>query len=148
LLLLDKTVEEEEEHISKLSQNLNFTNPQTQNLPSSFILNNTRSFVTGWIVKKIKPLVNNCKMCKTKLTSNIFLNEHNFIKIREYEKCNLIYPTTEASNVYSLVIDLFNTFISDFIEKPNLKKKMIYIMKNYIDLELLSCPKHDLQYIF
>lgn len=148
LLLLDEeeTVEEEED-ISKLSHNLNFINPQTLNLPSSFISNNTKSFVTGWIVKKIKPLVNNCKMCKTKLTSDKFLNEHNFIKICEYEKCNLIYPTTEASNLYGLAIHLFNTFISDFIEKPNIKKIMFSIMKNYIDLELLSCPKHDLQYI-
>jgi len=45
LLLLDEeeTVEEEEEHISKSSHNLNFTNPQTQNVSSSFVSNNTRS---------------------------------------------------------------------------------------------------------
>lgn len=104
----------------------NIETEQTQIIESYFnihqsvnsnIQNNIRSYVTGWIIKKIKPLLNNCKICQNKLTSNKFLNEHNFINVFEYQKCKLNYPTSEASNLYSLVIHFFNIHVSDLISK-------------------------------
>lgn len=109
---------------------------------------NIRSYVTGWIIKKIKPLLNNCKICQYKLTSNKFLNEHNFINLFEYEKCKLNYPTSEASNLYSLVIHFFNIHVSDLISKPHLKTNLILIIRRYINIESLLCPKHDLKNIY
>lgn len=114
----------------------------------SIVQKNTRSYVTGWVIKKIKPFLNNCKICQYKLTSNKFLNEHNFINVREYDKSKLNYPTSESTHLYTLVIHFFNMFISDFIAKPNLQKHLISNIKNYIDIQSLNCPKHDLQNIF
>jgi len=117
-------------------------------ISTSEIQKNTRSYVTGWIIKKIKPLLNNCKICLYKLTSDVFLNEHNFINSYEYEKCNLNYPKTETSNLYGIIIHLFNLHISDVIDMSNVKKEIILILKKFINTEALTCPKHDLVDIF
>jgi len=74
--------------------------------------------------------------------------EHSFINIFEYEKCKLNYPTSEATNLYSLVIHFFNIHVSDLISKPNVKTNLILILIQYINIGSLLCPKHDLQNIF
>ena len=44
--------------------------------------------------------------------------------------------------------DFFNLHVSDLISKLNLKTNLILSIKQYINIESLLCPKHDLQNIF
>jgi len=54
----------------------------------------------------------------------------------------------ETSNLYGIVIHLFNLHISDVIDMSNVKKETILILKKCINTYALTCPKHDLVDIF
>lgn len=152
LLLGEPDVSEINENLPKSYLPKNITLPKDSNYKtlytSSNLQKNTKSYVAGSIIKKTKPFLNNCKICKYKLTSDNFLNKHNFIKTLEFKQLNLIHPKTRASNLYGILIHLFNIHISDLIEKPNLKKEIILVIKRYINFEPLYCPYHDLLNIF
>lgn len=143
----------ENKHEIEETHSINIFN--VQNIPRNKIIihptniqKRSRSFVTGLILKKIKKLTNNCKICLYKLSSNSILQEHDFIKTREYNNCNLNYPTTEASDLYSFIIHLFDLNIEHFIEKQNLKDKLISIIKESVNLIELTCPKHNLNNLY
>lgn len=131
LELDDHEISDSEDNLLQKNKPSNLTKPMSYNnktpiIYTSELQKNTRSYVTGWIIKKIKPLLNNCKLCLYKLTSDVFLSEHNFIRSCEYEKCKLNYPKTETSNLYGIIIHLFNSHISDVIGMSNVKKEIIH----------------------
>jgi len=120
LELDDHEISDTEDNLLQKNKPSNLTKPMSYNdktpiIYTSELQKNTRSNVTGWIIKKIKPLLSNCKFNFYKLTSDVFLSE--------YEKCKLTYPKIETSNLYGIIIHLFNSNTSDVIGMSNVKKK-------------------------
>jgi len=78
------------------------------------INSNSRAYVTGWVMKKIKKITKNCNHCMTTMKSDAVLKEHMVIQARMYEDCNLQYPIEEAMNIFSYIIQMFNFNINKF----------------------------------
>jgi len=66
-------------------------------------------------------------MCQYKLTSNKFLNEHNFINVREYDK--LTYTNRESTNLYILLIYFFSMYNLFTLQNHSCKKILYQTLK-------------------
>jgi len=88
------------------------------------INSNSRAYVTGWVMKKIKKITKNCNHCMTTMHSDAVLKEHMVIQARMYEDCNLQYPNEEAMSIFSYIIQMFNFNFHKFVFKSNLKKSL------------------------
>lgn len=104
------------------------------------------------MVKRVKILTNNCRICNKLLTTQENLKYNCVINARKYSKSSkLIYPSKEVSDIYSTIIDIFNSNIQNIIHKPKLSSHFNCIaenINNHIDHNYFSCPKHNLKQIF
>lgn len=135
---------------SNYNENLNLT-PQNSKRCKSTINYASRTYVAGWVVKKVKILTNNCRICNKLLTTQQNSKFNSVIEARKYSKSSkLIYPSKEVSDLYSTIIDIFNTNIQNIIHKPKLSEHFNCITEkiNHIDLNYFSCPIHNLLEIF
>lgn len=115
-------------------------------LPShpNIITSASRAYVSGWIIKKIKNITKNCSVCITKLSTNKLLKEHFIIQDRQYSQCNLLYPGKETIDVYSFIIDLFNSNFHKYILKINTFNDFYaFILKNVPISNNFVCTQHD-----
>jgi len=84
----------------------------------------------------------------TTMKSNAVLKKHMVIQAHMYEDCNLQYPNEEAMNIFSYIIQMFNFNFNKFVFKSNLKKSLNVSLIQYLPLNYLTCPYHDLTEIF
>ncbi|CAH1731684.1 unnamed protein product [Aphis gossypii] len=116
--------------------------------PYASINSNSRAYVTGWVMKKIKKITKNCHHCMTTMHSDAVLKEHMVIQARMYEDCNLQYPNEEAMSIFSYIIQMFNFNFHKFVFKSYLKKSLNESLVQNLPLNYLTCPFHDLTDIF
>jgi len=113
------------------------------------ILNsNSRAYVTGWVIKKIKKLTKNCNYRMENITSHQMLKEHMVIQIRQYDNCNLNYLNEVAMDIFNYLIEIFNLNFDKFVYKCNSKTSFNYLITNFIPSSYLTCPIHDLFNMF
>lgn len=119
-------------------------------LPKSNINCASRTFVAGWVVKKVKMLTNNCRICNTLLTTSTKSDNNCLIDARKYLKSSkLIYPNKEVSDLYSFIIDILNSNIQNIIHKSKVSEILYWlVVNNYNETNYFSCPIHDLKQIF
>lgn len=116
--------------------------------PYASVNSNSRAYVTGWVMKKIKKITKNCNHCMSTMQSDAVMKEHMVIQARMYEDCNLQYPNDEAMNIFSYIIQMFNFNFHKFVFKSNLKKSFYESLVLNLPVNYLTCPYHDLTDIF
>lgn len=128
---------------------VNFEIPITE-IPSSNpqVTSGSRAYVAGWVVRKIKKLTKNCNLCVSKLSSDVILDEHFIIQLRNYSLCNLCLPDKNIITLYSFIIEIFNLNFHRFAFKKGGCNSFKDIIKKIVPLGSLICTKHDLSHIF
>jgi len=119
-------------------------------MPSSNtqVTSGSRAYVAGWVVKKIKKITKNCRSYVSMLSSDIVLDEHFIIELRNYSQCKLVLPNKNVINLYSFIIQFFNLNFHHFAYKKGGCNIFKNIVKQVISLQNLICKIHDLFIIF
>jgi hypothetical protein len=115
---------------------------------NSQVNSGSRAYVAGWVIKKIKKITNNCRLCVSMLSSDIVLNRHFIIQIRNYSQCKLFLPDKNVINLYNYIIQFFNLNFHHFAYKKGGCNNFKNIVKQVISLQNLVCENHDLSIIF
>jgi len=108
----------------------------------------SRAYVAGWVIKKFKKITKNCRLCVSMLSSDVVLDEHFIIQLRNYSQCKLFLPDKNVINLYSYIIQFFNLNFHHFAYKKAGCNIFKNIVKQIISLQNLICENHDLSIIF
>lgn len=108
----------------------------------------SRAYVAGWVIKKIKKITKNCRLCVSMLSSDVVLDEHFIIQLRNYSQCKLFLPDKNVINLYSYIIQFFNLNFHHFAYKKGGCNIFKNIVKQIISFQNLICENHDLSIIF
>lgn len=98
----------------------------------------TKKYVGGYIVKKIKQLTKNCNDCKNIINSS---DATDIVSVREYSRGILNRPNTNFQNFFNSVIDIFEKNISKYCYKFNVKDNVIRCIPQHI-IDSYSCKAH------
>lgn len=139
-----ETVVEETDCNDQLQTTLVSMPPNNDNI----ITSGSRAYVSGWIIKKVKKLTKNCSTCIAKLCATYPLNEHFLIQERQYLQCHLFYPDKETIDVYSFIINLFNSNFHKYVYKNNAFDKLYSFVSHNVPIGNLVCGEHDLFKLF
>lgn len=100
-------------------------------------------YVTGYILRKCRPIIKNCKHCENKLfdknpMENSYISCREFVKNKKY----LSYPTMNMKILFSSIQDVIYNVLKNKSHINNLKsycKKLLYVSA---DTNFIDCPQH------
>jgi len=106
-------------------------------MPSSntHVTSGSRAYVAGWVIKNIKKITKNCRSCVSMLSSDIILDEHFIIQLRNYSQCKLFLPDKNVINLYSYIIPFFSLNFQHFAYKKggcNIFKNIYFPSKSFL----------------
>lgn len=140
--------EENEDEENCSAQHGALTTFPTLEQTGSLINSGSRSYVSGWIIKKIKKITKNCTVCISKLSTPKILKEHFIIQARQYIDCNLLYPDQDTIDLYSFIIQLFNSNFHKFVFKNNGFNEFLSLISKCAPIDNFKCSNHDLSNMF
>lgn len=109
----------------------------------------SRTYTTGWVIRKVLSKVNNCAQCEKNLTtseSHCAPSEiQNWVKLKEYESLKvkkLTYPSEQAVRLFGVCTEETNKYLEYAPQKNNIKKKIKENIKSKYLFDFFSCEVH------
>lgn len=102
------------------------------------------SYVTGFVIKKLKRIFKNCNICNACFCGNTNSDCLDYIRLRDYSLSNkyLTYPSFEAMECFSQQQDIIYFILRDSIDMCNLKMYLKTVLSTICDYNFIKCNEH------
>lgn len=126
----------------ELTQPSNFTNINLST-EESVIAIATKTYVAGYVAKRVYAVIKYCVLCKKELFSDKVTDIHAVIQCRSYSEKSLCFPSTYFSEIFRKVVHVCKQLLPSWSHRNG----VCQLIKNRVIEAIInnfSCAEHDI----